>query len=205
MPQLPQSPCPPGWEAPVGSYLGFTWKWRRSSTHWVLAAAVEPGREPGWMGGSCPRAGLVVGKPLVASPSLRLQIPLWGQRGPGTWSLGAWKSPPWVSIPGPTGTSAGQWPGDEGQGSGSDFPKEGTSPAVCIFGPLLEAPRVQGFIPPALWLLWWEDRFPDTPYRFPLHSLEPFPPVSSPLSLQNHETCVHICVSIYVCYVVWWG
>lgn len=32
-------------------------------------------------------------------------------------------------------------------GSGSDFPREGTSPAVCIFGSLLKAPMGSGLYP----------------------------------------------------------
>lgn len=148
-----------GGAAPIGSWLQ------------PLSLAESQG---GWVG-AAQGQGWILGKPLVVSPSLRLQLPLWGQRAPGTRSLGAWKSPPGFPSLVPQAPLQGSGQGGEGQGSGSDFPKEGTSPAVCIFGPLLEAPRVQGFIPPALWLLWWEDRFPDTPYRFLLHSLEAVP------------------------------
>lgn len=56
---------------------------------------------------------------------------------------------------------------------GATFP--GTSPAVCIFGPLLEALWVQSFILPALWLLWWGDQFPETP-----HSSSPLLPGAVP-------------------------
>lgn len=78
----------------AGQYLGSG----------VLAAAFEPDREPGWTDdGSCPRAGLDLGKPLAVVPSLRLRMPPWREHGPGTWS----HRHPW-------------------QGSGSDFPTDRT-------------------------------------------------------------------------------
>lgn len=80
----------------------------------VLAVAAEPGREPGCGGtdGSCPRAGLGLGKPLAVCPSPRLQMPLRGQYSPGTWSLWDWKFP-LRGIHHSPAPLAGQWPGYE--------------------------------------------------------------------------------------------
>lgn len=96
------------------------------------------------------------------------------------------------------------WQGsDQGvRGRGS---RRGPSQLCVSLGPSQRPLWVHDSIPPALWLLWWADRFPDTPHWFPRPSLELFPPVNSPLSLECHETRVYIRVSVCVCYVAGWG
>lgn len=91
-----------------------------------------------------------------------------------------------VLAPGPTGTP--------GRAVGVTFPRTGPSQLCVSLGSSWKPLWVQGFIPPALWLWWREVRTP--PHQYPLPSLEQFPPVNSPLSLECHETHVHLCVSI---------
>lgn len=75
-------------------------------------------------------------------------------------------------------------PGAPGSGSRSHFPREGTSAAVCTFGPLLEAPVGSGLCL-ARCVALGVGRSVSSPSSPP----EWFPPVDSAL-MERHETRV---------------